>query len=173
LLRDGKLPKRKGLIKNVCYLIGLGKWYNRIENSGCGSKCYDRLISFSLKIPKNTLIKPAFVVFLKNFLEKNISNYFGDCIIDMGNIVYGKINIEYKSKEVKWYLIDFDLKNNHAFNTFIKPNGCICVVDLHVDTENAINFYKSISIINEKAKIDECIEFLENNGYKVFQVHAD
>lgn len=165
LLKHGKLPIRKGLLRNICFLSGLGKYYVGIERTGQGRKGYNRLAEICLNLPP-PIGDESFLSFLKEYIHNNLSLYFGDCIINTDNLLYGKISIEYKSNDIKWFLIDYELSKFHQGNFYVRNNFCfLCDIKKETDKSNFLDSQKKE--FSFKLKIKKAISFLKINGYEV------
>jgi len=173
ILKGGKPPPRKGLLRTICYLSGLGQWYSCVGKTGQGRKGYNRYCRLVLNLPTLSE-KNLFLDFFEEYINKNVAPYLGDCIFNFDELQFGHIGIEYKSSEVRWYLIDYELNLLYKENCYTTSanefsDGYTNVLRLRQDTEKTLALNNIVENMSHILKITDCINFLESNGYNVVQ----
>lgn len=166
LIKSGKIPIRKGLLRNVCYLSGLGQYYRGISSTGQGRKGYNRMaeIVFDFKSSADQ----GWLKFLKKYISTSLSSYFGDCIVDVDSLTHGRVKVEYKSNDIKWYLIDYELNMYHDGNFYTRNNFCY-IYDVKKDTDKTNSLKEIKNSFDDEVKAKEYISFLQKRGYKVLK----
>jgi hypothetical protein len=172
ILKDGKAPSRKGLLRNICYLSGLGQWYNSIGATGQGRKGYNRYARLILDLPNKLIKQDIFLSFIKDYITKNMTPYFGDCIFNFDELIFGAIGIEYKSSHVRWHLIDYEMITYHRSNCYENKNGTFGLASIKFETEKTKILNEATIKMAHTLKIINYIDFLENNGYKVSPIES-
>jgi hypothetical protein len=119
-LKEGKMPIRKCLFKNIFYLSGIYNKVRQIQSSSTDDSVYDKSYQIILNTDKPSIVidNPNFINSLKRYLD----NHFILKDDSWGYFRTG-IRIHFNSNKVRWDLIDHDLRTKHPKNILIKANG--------------------------------------------------
>ena len=170
LIKTGKLKKRKGIMRSIFYLLGLGPNYIGVSLSGSGNAGYQRVARCNLKFSKNSFFEGEFLI--DNYIISSLKKIFGDCVVDIStydavfdSYHYQKaITVQYKTNNNAWLIIDYLLNKYHSDNIIVQDN-ITYIVDLHRDTQQTevFDFLKKQSL-NTK-ELNDAKKILLNNGY--------
>lgn len=128
-LRDGKLPQRRNLIKNIFYLSGLYHHYRLSDTKASTIPKYSKCATVWLRDQSNARTitnSPNFIFRVKRYFNNQFKI----------NIPYvfsasAKFEIHYNKEDIKWALVDYDLAKEHPNNTEKRANNFIYVLNYH------------------------------------------
>ena len=158
LIKNGKIPERRTLIRNLFYLSGLGEIYGFVKQTG--ETFHKKKISIISMINFNLENEGHFdFIYLK--LHAVLNRYVSGLEIYICKDFFNCIKICY-DKNIKWHLIDFDLINFHNSNIKLK-NHIPYIVDMRVFSQ----IHDFLDSFKEQKKIKKYIDFLQEKGYKI------
>ena len=133
-IKTGKLPKRKGLFKTIFYLAGHYESFFGISGTSSSvTKLRPNKNRYALlRIENFEKILPE----INPFFEKYINNFSFEKSSDSPSCAkVSLIDIYYKFEDIKWFLIDEELKKNHADNITIK-DGIPKIINYRKNAKN-------------------------------------
>ena len=120
-LKEGKMPIRKCLFKNIFYMSGIYNEIRQIQSvSSDNDSSYNK--SYQIILNTNKVSKVTENPNLINSLKRYLDNHFILKDDSWGYFRTG-VRIHFNSNKVRWDLIEHDLRTKHSDNVLIKANG--------------------------------------------------
>lgn len=110
-LQTGKIPKRKGLFKNLFYLAGESRNFKKILMTSSSVTLKRPSIDRTVQI---SMFASANIENLKNIFKKYLLNFDIKYFAYTANVTH--LTVYYSADEIQWALIDEELRTNHKDN---------------------------------------------------------
>jgi hypothetical protein len=116
-LQTGKIPKRKGLFRNLFYLAGESSNFKKIMMTSSSVTLKRPSIDRTVQI---SIYSTANKVKIENIFKKYLINFDVKYFEYTPHILH--LTVYYSSENIQWALIDEELRTNHK-NNIEEKNG--------------------------------------------------